>query len=78
MLKTHTIALISHASKVMLKILQVRVQQYVKYELPDVQPGLRKGRGPRDQVTISVGSLEKQEIPEKKYLLLPYSLRQSL
>ena len=60
-----TIALISHASKLMLKILQVRVQQYVKYELPDVQPGLRKGRGPKDQVTISAGSSKKQEIPEK-------------
>ena len=65
MFKTHTIALISHSSKVMLKILQVRVQQYVKYELPDVQPGLRKGRGPKDQVTISAGSSKKQEIPEK-------------
>ena len=65
MLKLHTIALISHSSKVMLKILQVRVQQYVKYELPDVQPGLRKGRGPKDQVTISAGSSKKQEIPEK-------------
>ena len=45
-----TIALISHASKVMLKILQTRLQQYVNWELPDVQPGLRKGRGTRDQV----------------------------
>ena len=46
----HTIALISHASKVMLKILQVRLQQYVNCELPDVQAGFRKGRGTRDQV----------------------------
>ena len=45
-----TIALISHASKVMLKILQVRLQQYVNYELPDVQAGFRKGRGTRDQI----------------------------
>ena len=45
----HTIALISHASKVMLKILQVRLQQYVNCELPDVQAGFRKGRGTRDQ-----------------------------
>ena len=45
-----TIALISHASKVMLKILQVRLQQYVKRELPDVQAGFRKGRGTRDQI----------------------------
>ena len=45
-----TIALISHASKVMLKILQVRLQQYVNRELPDVQAGFRKGRGTRDQI----------------------------
>ena len=44
-----TIALISHASKVMLKILQARLQQYVNHELPDVQDGFRKGRGTRDQ-----------------------------
>ena len=44
-----TIALISHASKVILKILQARLQQYVNCELPDVQAGLRKGRGTRDQ-----------------------------
>ena len=43
-----TIAFISHASKVMLKILQARLQQYVNQELPDVQAGFRKGRGPRD------------------------------
>ena len=46
----HTIALISHASKVMLKILQARPQQYVNRELPDVQAGFRKGRGTRDQI----------------------------
>ena len=46
----HTIALISHASKVMLKILQARFQQYVNRELPDVQAGFRKGRGTRDQI----------------------------
>ena len=45
-----TVALISHASKVMLKILQVRLQQYMNQELPDVQAGFRKGRGSRDQV----------------------------
>ena len=45
-----TIALISHASKVMLKILQDRLQQYVNHELPDVQAGFRKGRGTRDQI----------------------------
>ena len=46
----HTIALISHTSTVMLKILQVRLQQYVNCELPDVQAGFRKGRGTRDQI----------------------------
>ena len=46
----YTIALISHASKVMLKILQARLQQYVNRELPDVQAGFRKGRGTRDQI----------------------------
>ena len=45
-----TVALISHASKVMLKILQARLQQYVNHELPDVQAGFRKGRGTRDQI----------------------------
>ena len=46
----HTIALISHASKVMLKILQARLQQYVNHDLPDVQAGFRKGRGTRVQI----------------------------
>ena len=46
----HTIALISHASKVMLKILQARLQQYMNHELLDVQAGFRKGRGTRDQI----------------------------
>ena len=46
----HTIALISHASKVMFKILQARLQQYMNSKLPDVQAGFRKGRGTRDQI----------------------------
>ena len=46
----HKIVLISHASKVMLKVLQARLQQYVNHELPDVQAGFRKGRGTRDQI----------------------------
>ena len=50
MLKYYTIALISHTSKVMLKILQARLQQYINHELPDVQAGFRKGRGTRDQI----------------------------
>ena len=49
-LNYHKIALISHTSKVMLKILQARLQQYVKREFPDVQAGFRKGRGTRDQI----------------------------
>ena len=52
----HTIALISHASKEMLKILQARLQQYVNHELPDVQAGFRKGTGTRDQIANIVGS----------------------
>ena len=55
----HTIALISHASKVMLKILQARLQQYVNYELPDVQAGFRKGRGTRDQIANIHWIMEK-------------------
>ena len=47
----HTIALISHASRVMLKIFQARIQQYVNQELPDVQAGFRKGRGTGDQIS---------------------------
>ena len=47
----HTTAVISHTSKVMLKILQARLKQYVNHELPDVQAGFRKGRGTRDQIT---------------------------
>ena len=54
-----TIALISHASKVMLKILQARLQQYVNRELPDVQAGFRKGRGTRDQIANIRWIIEK-------------------
>ena len=61
----HTIALISHASKVMLKILQARFQQYVNHEIPDVQAGFRKGRGTRDQLPRSAGSLKKRESSRK-------------
>ena len=56
----HTIALISHTSKVMLKILQARLQQYVNHELPEVQAGFRKGKGTRDQMPASIGSSRKQ------------------
>ena len=54
-----TIALISHASKEMLKILQARLQQYGNCELPDVQAGFRKGRGTRDQIAIIRWIMEK-------------------
>ena len=62
----HTIALISHVSKVMLKILQARLQQYLNCELPVVQAGLRKGRGPEIKLP-SVGSSKKQESSRKTY-----------
>ena len=55
----HTIALISHASKVMLKILQARLQQYMYQELPDIQAGLREGRGTRDQIANICWIIEK-------------------
>ena len=55
----------SHASKVMLKILQARLQQYVNRELPDVQAGFRKGRGTRDQIANIAGSWKKQESSKK-------------
>ena len=54
-----TIALISHASKVMLNILQAKLQQYVNHELPDVQAGCRKGRGTRDQIANIRWIMEK-------------------
>ena len=55
----HTVALISHASKVMLRILQARFQQYVNCELPDIQAGFRKGRGTRDQIANIHWIIEK-------------------
>ena len=61
----HTIALISHASKVMLKILQARLQQYVNCELPDVQAGFRKSREPEVKLPTSAGSWKKQESSRK-------------
>ena len=61
-----TIALISHASKVMLKILQARLQQYVNHELSDVQTGFRKGRGTRDQIANICWIMEKAKEFQKK------------
>jgi len=60
-----TIALISHVSKVMLKILQARLQQYLNHELPDALAGFRKGRGTRDQMATSAESSKKQESSRK-------------
>ena len=60
-----TITLISHASKVMLKILQARIQQYMNRELPDVQAGFRKGRGTRDQIENISWIIRKQESSRK-------------
>ena len=54
-----TVALISHASKVILKILQARLQQYVNWELPDIQAGFRKGRGTQDQIANICWIIEK-------------------
>ena len=69
-----TIALISHTRKVMLKILQARLQQHMNYELPDVQAGFRKGRGTRDQIADHG---KNKRVPEK-HLFLLYWLCQSL
>ena len=66
----HTIALISHASRVMLKILQARLQQYVIRELPDVQAGFRKGRRTRDQNVNIHWIMEKGREFQKKHLFL--------
>ena len=74
----HIIALISHASKVMLKILQARLQQYVNCELPDVQAGFRKGRGTRDQIANILWIMGKNKRVPEKHLLLLYRLCQSL
>ena len=62
----HTIAHISHTSKVMLKVFQARLQQYVNHELPDVQAGFRKGRGTRDQIANIHWIIEKTRELQKK------------
>ena len=67
-----TIALISHPSKVMLKILQAGLQQYVNCQLPDVQAGFRKGRGTRDQLANICWIIKKSKRAPEKYLLLLY------
>ena len=67
-----TIALISHASKVMLKVLQERLQQYVNCEFPGIQAGFRKGRATRDQIANIYWFTEKAREFQKKYLFLLY------
>ena len=67
-----TVALISHASKVMLKILQARLQQYMSHELPDVQTGIRKGRGARDHIANIRWIIEKAREFQKKHIILLY------
>ena len=74
----HTIALTSHASKVMLKILQTRLQQYMNCELSDVQVGFRKGRGTRNQIANIHWITEKAREFQKNILFLLYWLCQSL
>ena len=65
-----TVTLISYASKVMLKILQASLQQYMNQELPEVQAGFRKGRGTRDQIASSLDLGKSKGTPEKHLLLL--------
>ena len=71
----HTIALISHASKVKLKILQTRLHQYMNYELTDVQAGFRKGRGTRDQISSICWIIKKAREFQKNiyYCFIDYS-----
>ena len=70
----HTIALISHTSKVMLNILQASLQQYVNQGLPDVQAGFRKGRGTRDQIANIHQTIKEDKSVPGKHLLLLYWL----
>ena len=74
----HTIALISHTSKELLKILQARLQQYMNRELSDIQAGLRKGRGTRDQIANICWMIEKARVSHKKIyfclLIMPTTL----
>ena len=69
----HTIALISHASKVMLKILQAMLQLYVNHELPDVQAGFRKSRGTRDQIANICWIIEKAREFQKNMCFTDYT-----
>ena len=74
----HKVAFISHTSKVNLKILQARLQQYMSCEQPDVQAGFRKGRGTRNQIAKSVGSSKKQESSRKTSIFALMTMPKSL
>ena len=69
----HTIALISHASKVMLKILQARLQQHVNRELPDVQAGFRKAEEPEIKLPTSLDHRKSKKVPEKHFCFIDYA-----
>ena len=75
MVNYHTIVLISHTSKLMLKILQARLQQYVNHEIPDVQAGFRKGRGTSDQITNNHWHIKKAREYQKNiyFCLIDYA-----
>ena len=75
----HTYALISHTTKVMLKILQARLQQYVNQEIPDVQAGFRKGRGTRDQIANICWIIgeKKKELQKKKSIIVSLATQKS-
>ena len=74
-----TVALILHASKVMLKILQAKLQQYVNHELPDVHAGIRKGRGTRDQIANICWIIKKaREFQKKTYISALLTMSKSL
>ena len=68
-----TIALISHASKVMLKILQARLQQHVNRELPDVQAGFRKAEEPEIKLPTSLDHRKSKKVPEKHFCFIDYA-----
>ena len=74
----HTIALISHDSKVIHKFFQARLQKYMNWELPDVQAGFRKGRGTRAQIAIIHWIIKESKSVSEKHLLVLYWLHQSL
>ena len=73
MFRPHTIVLTLHASKIMLKILQASLKQYVNWKLPDVQAGFRKGRGTRDQIANIRWIIEKAREFQKRICFIDYT-----